>query len=596
MDGEVLKAAMTSAGGSCLVCLSSIKRTDAVWSCSQCYCLFHLQCIQQWARDGERQLSLLSPELFPGQEVLWSCPKCRLEHPMNLFPKTYFCFCGKHTDPPVDLWLLPHTCGEICGKPLQPECGHSCVSLCHPGPCPPCPKTLNVSCHCGRSPAMVKRCGVRGWMCGRVCGRELDCGLHSCEQRCHDGQCGECGEMIEQSCVCGRESKQLGCTAPPWQCSQVCGELLSCGCHSCQRVCHSGPCGGCPRSGTRTCPCGKTEHDIPCTEEVATCKDTCGKDLLCSQHKCMRPCHYGPCGQCLQMAVRGCRCGKKEKQVTCSSEYLCEAKCSRMRQCGRHQCRRKCCDGRCLPCEQVCGRTLGCRNHKCAAPCHVGRCYPCILTAEVSCACKTTTGVVPCGLRKTTKPPRCRQPCRKPPACHHTEGSPHNCHFGVCPPCKLVCGKIFSCGHSCLAPCHSLPTTPTVRPPGVAPWVKIEPVVTPCPPCSTLLTKACKGEHEISEQSCSSLRDYSCGRKCGRRLKCGNHTCQRGCHEVINPPDSTVAGEDCLECNRGCEVPRPPGCTHPCPRPCHTGPCEVCRVLVKVRCHCDTMNLFVECW
>ena len=56
-----------------------------------------------------------------------------------------------------------------------------------PGPCPPCPKTLNVSCHCGRSPSIVKRCGVRGWMCGRVCGRELDCGLHSCEQRCHDG-------------------------------------------------------------------------------------------------------------------------------------------------------------------------------------------------------------------------------------------------------------------------------------------------------------------------------------------------------------------------------------------------------------------------
>jgi hypothetical protein len=96
MDGEVLKATMTAAGGSCLVCLSSIKRTDAVWSCSQCYCLFHLQCIQQWARDGERQLSLLSPELFPGQEVLWSCPKCRLEYPMNQFPKTYFCFCGKY--------------------------------------------------------------------------------------------------------------------------------------------------------------------------------------------------------------------------------------------------------------------------------------------------------------------------------------------------------------------------------------------------------------------------------------------------------------------------------------------------------------------
>ena len=66
-----------------------------VWSCVQCYCLFHLQCIQQWARDGERQLSLLSLELFPGQEIRWSCPKCRLDYPTSQFPKTYVCFCGK---------------------------------------------------------------------------------------------------------------------------------------------------------------------------------------------------------------------------------------------------------------------------------------------------------------------------------------------------------------------------------------------------------------------------------------------------------------------------------------------------------------------
>jgi NF-X1-type zinc finger protein NFXL1 len=133
IDSELVQAAMMAAAGSCLVCLCSIKRVDPVWSCAQCYCLFHLQCIQQWARDGERQLSLLSVELFPGQEIHWSCPKCRLDYPTSQFPKTYVCFCGKHIDPPVDPWLLPHSCGEICDKPLQPECGHCCVSLCHPG-------------------------------------------------------------------------------------------------------------------------------------------------------------------------------------------------------------------------------------------------------------------------------------------------------------------------------------------------------------------------------------------------------------------------------------------------------------------------------
>ena len=48
-----------------------------------------------------------------------------------------------------------------------------------------------------------------------------------------------------------------------------------------------------------------------------------------------------PVLQCLQRSVKKCRCGKKDKEVPCSSEYLCDLKCTLMRQCGRHQCRRK---------------------------------------------------------------------------------------------------------------------------------------------------------------------------------------------------------------------------------------------------------------
>lgn len=39
---------------------------------------------------------------------------------------------------------------------------------------------------------------------------------------------------------------------------QVCGKALPCGNHTCERVCHAGPCGDCPRSGKRFCPCGKS--------------------------------------------------------------------------------------------------------------------------------------------------------------------------------------------------------------------------------------------------------------------------------------------------------------------------------------------------
>ena len=66
-----------------------------VWSCVQCSCLFHLQCIQQWVRDGTRQQTLLSPELFPAQDLGWSCPKCRHDYPHSQFPQKYVCFCGK---------------------------------------------------------------------------------------------------------------------------------------------------------------------------------------------------------------------------------------------------------------------------------------------------------------------------------------------------------------------------------------------------------------------------------------------------------------------------------------------------------------------
>ena len=38
--------------GSCLICISIIKRKDAIWSCIECHCVMHLQCIQRWAKDS----------------------------------------------------------------------------------------------------------------------------------------------------------------------------------------------------------------------------------------------------------------------------------------------------------------------------------------------------------------------------------------------------------------------------------------------------------------------------------------------------------------------------------------------------------------
>ena len=104
--------------------------------------------------------------------------------------------------------------------------------------------------------------------------------------------------------------------------------------------------------------------DLPCTEESPTCGDTCGRLLPCGEHYCVMRCHAGPCEavsctflsvmlsflnvcfhhfyvQCRQLRVKSCRCGKHKRSVLCTQPYFCEEKCTNLRQCGIHQCKRK---------------------------------------------------------------------------------------------------------------------------------------------------------------------------------------------------------------------------------------------------------------
>jgi len=45
--------------------------------------------------------------------------------------------------------------------------------------------------------------------------------------------------------------------------------------------------------------------------------------------------------QCRQMVKKRCRCGQKTKEIQCFKDYLCETKCTRMKDCRKHQCKRK---------------------------------------------------------------------------------------------------------------------------------------------------------------------------------------------------------------------------------------------------------------
>ncbi|XP_052793796.1 NF-X1-type zinc finger protein NFXL1-like isoform X2 [Mya arenaria] len=594
-----------SGTSACLVCIDAIKKTDPIWSCEGCCAIFHIQCIQKWVKDGVyHQIYKSEDDNLRPESIPWHCPKCRLEYDQRRCPTRYLCYCGKVEEPQFDPWLVPHSCGATCGRPLKPDCGHTCLLLCHPGACPPCPKTVRVGCHCGKAAPQVRRCSARPWSCTGVCGRRLTCGQHTCQQTCHSGECSPCPMTSSQRCQCGKSSSVRPCASPDWQCDQVCGKRLSCGNHVCESVCHRGPCGDCPRGGVRKCPCGKTEYDKPCTEDIPTCGDTCGKLLACGIHSCVQRCHYGSCGSCLQMCVKRCRCSQgKEREVTCSKDFLCETKCTKMRDCAKHQCKRKCCDGNCPPCEQMCNKPLTCKYHKCSSRCHRGRCYPCMETVDMFCSCKATKITVPCGREKVTKPPRCNHPCKNPPDCHHPERIKHRCHFGECPTCRQVCHKqLPNCSHVCPASCHTaVKVKYKDNKKRAGPWEGgpriIEQVVDrPCPPCMVPIAIQCYGMHETGSFACSVVKPYSCGRQCGRNLICGNHTCSRMCHVVEGSQEPVMAGTNCQKCELGCQFERPEGCTHPCQKPCHQDACPPCTQMFRMRCHCQASIRHVECY
>lgn len=107
--------------------------------------------------------------------------------------------------------------------------------------------------------------------------------------------CSPCKKQRKQKCLCGNEIRLQPCESPKWQCNKVCRKPLRCGNHSCEIMCHEGPCPDCPNSGPRTCPCSKKVMSLPCTETVMPCGDTCNKLLECELHRCTQRCHFGSC-------------------------------------------------------------------------------------------------------------------------------------------------------------------------------------------------------------------------------------------------------------------------------------------------------------
>ncbi|XP_041971572.1 NF-X1-type zinc finger protein NFXL1 [Aricia agestis] len=603
----LLEEASSGKSITCLICIGSIKRSDAIWACDHCFAYFHLSCIQKWANDS---VSLRSEEVqapiavYKQKKIEWCCPKCRHSYSKEEIPRKYRCFCGRTDDPQYHPWLLPHTCGEVCGKSLSltSNCNHKCLLLCHPGPCPPCPQTVNGLCFCEKEKERV-RCSASKWSCGSQCKKILQCNSHRCESICHEGDCPPCNYTSEQSCQCGSQKEKRPCNDLVWHCEKKCGREFSCGYHKCERICHFGECGSCPNSGVMTCPCGANERYIKCPDTIETCVSTCGKKKEGCEHTCPEKCHRGDCPPCQVLVEKMCHCLTHTRLLPCSKDFKCETKCRGIRPCGKHGCGRKCCSGHCPPCEKICDKPLQCGRHKCTSVCHRGPCYPCPRDSKVTCRCKETYVTVPCGRERHTKPPKCNLLCKIKYKCGHVEENKHNCHFGECPPCKAICDKVYDkCGHNCKAVCHEYvlatfkqiekPATPWEAQPPKTKIVKLE-----CPPCETPVPVTCFGEHETDNQPCHSATRRPCGRECGKPLECGNHNCMQLCHLYENDPDYPNVPYFCKPCDKECSVNRPEKCTHKCPKQgCHPGPCPPCRVLEKIPCHCGVTENYLRCF
>ncbi|GLJ39717.1 hypothetical protein SUGI_0811950 [Cryptomeria japonica] len=236
----------------CMICYEMVGKSRAIWSCNSCYGLFHMHCIRKWAqaptcRDLSDGQSPRSNRRCPG------CQSVQYSRPEDL---QYYCFCEKIQNPYNDFYLTQLSCGEPCGKSLDKGkemscCPHTCTLLCHPGPCPPCTAIAAPQpCPCGKK-TITRRCSDQkpAESCGQVCEQLLTCGRHLCDKICHEGPCGSCTILINASFFCGKKENmmlcgdlefhgELECKSGVYACENICMKMLSCQNHNCSLGCH----------------------------------------------------------------------------------------------------------------------------------------------------------------------------------------------------------------------------------------------------------------------------------------------------------------------------------------------------------------------
>ncbi|KAI8073956.1 hypothetical protein BC940DRAFT_249973 [Gongronella butleri] len=407
-------------------------------------------------------------------------------------------------------------------------------------------------------------------------------------------------------CFCGKQQNpQASRYQTPHTCDQLCKRSRKCP-HPCTLPCHPGPCPPCTSMGPVTvCFCGKERRQAKCVDtdydtNAYSCGTICDERMGCGEHQCKEPCHPGLCPPCQVVDVQqDCYCGQSHRSATCGDGlpfsssnghlgyYACEKQCTRLYDCGIHQCDQGChpcqassscpyspeniktcpcgaakmedlaaprtsCQDPIATCGGICYKTLPC-GHTCQQPCHRGACRPCELNVKVGCQCGATEYDAICGQDAPVRT------------------------------CDRVCKAMRNCGrHACRQTC-----------------------------CPAAKTKAKKRVFSASALA-QAERAHDCPLTCERQLSCGKHQCQQPCHKGPCPP-CLEATFDEVACHCGrtrleppvrCGTKLPP-CPHPCQRAlpcghlrllqhnCHPDdePCPPCPVLISRQCECGKTEL-----
>eukprot|EP00708_Paratrimastix_pyriformis_P002001 GAFH01000739.1.p1 GENE.GAFH01000739.1~~GAFH01000739.1.p1 ORF type:complete len:944 (-),score=111.94 GAFH01000739.1:798-3548(-) len=633
---------LESNGYECAICSDVIRAAHPIWACTTCFHVFHHKCIGTWRSTSLNETTRT-----------WRCPGCRAEQHGDALEEST-CFCGQHPHPPPSRAHVPHSCGDVCNRPLArftlghtgpSSCPHHCTMQCHPGPCPPCGALAPMqSCYCGRT-QYRPRCGDdSGQSCGQRCDKLLSCGQHRCQTPCHPGPCKACEHREEAICFCGQTRREMPCgtALTGFGCGSPCPKLMSCGNHPCPRLCHEGPCPVCPTDVTviATCPCGKTPLPTPrtsCLDPIPTCTNKCGRLGECG-HPCQALCHTGPCPPCLVPVTAACRCGSTTHETTCGEVAAAHRQWEDVRQA--------------FAAGPVRTPTPPAREEAAAPAAGPARSPtpPAREGADQATATATATATepspaaTPSSSRKTPQQQQNLLLCNR--VCHALRScGRHRCERKCCEllhepqnktgvhECPLPCGRLLNCKkHRCPYPCHPGPCLPCQhisydeyvcpcgkthldppifchtqlpecphqcsfpRPCGHPAYHTCHSRDSPCPPCMTLVNRMCVGGHTMVYNVPCHCANPGCGSFCEKLLPCGVHKCTRPCH-----------GGPCLK-----EIPgslEPPTCSQLCGKPlslcghtcnarCHgRAPCpdKPCDQRIVIRCVCGHRTAEAPC-